>query len=89
MLPVPQAPAILGGDAEVEVGSLSRAPAELSTKPAPSSPGGVIELSDEDEPEGPTTSVAPAATAPVAFTTPVAPVPLHPRHCEDPPCQFT
>lgn len=44
----------------------------LSTKLAPSSPGGVIELSNEDEPEGQASSVAPAATAPVIFSAPIA-----------------
>jgi hypothetical protein len=44
-LPVPQAPAILGGDVKVEAGSPSRDLAMSPTKPAPSSLGGVIELS--------------------------------------------
>jgi hypothetical protein len=44
-LPVPQAPAILGGDVKVEAVSPSRDLAMPLTKPTPSSPGGVIELS--------------------------------------------
>ena len=74
MLPTPLAPAISEGDAGVDEGTPPGSLARLLTQSVPSALEVVIELSDEDKPEGLTPWVGGASIAPIVSTAPTASV---------------
>ncbi|CAD6204258.1 unnamed protein product [Miscanthus lutarioriparius] len=72
MTPVVLAPAVPGEEREVNEVTSPGFPVGPATQPVPSAPEVVIELSDEDEPEGSIPSAGAAPIAPVSTAAPAS-----------------